>query len=89
MVYVDELTPCLPNARWKWRSAAHLYADAEGELHKFAVALGLKLGWFQRHTRLPHYDLTAGKRQQAIRLGAVSHTNREMVVFMRREKKRA
>ena len=82
MVYVDELVSCQPNVRWRWRNAAHLYADAEDELHAFASTLGLKLAWFQRHPRLPHYDVTAGKRQQAIWLGALPQT----VAFARRKK---
>ena len=86
MVYVDDLMPCVPNARWRWRNAAHLYADAEKELHVFANALGLKLAWFQRHPRLPHYDLTVGKRQQAIRLGALPQTATELVAFMEQKK---
>ena len=88
MVYVDELRKVFPNTRnrkqWKWSTSAHLYADTEGELHAFAAAIGLRRDWFQRHARLPHYDLTDGKRHQALRLGATPHTTHEMVAFMRR-----
>lgn len=81
MIYVDALLPCLPNGRWKWCESCHLFCDV-GELaalHSFALKLGLKRSWFQPHAGLPHYDLTAGKRFQALRIGAVEVT-REIVV---------
>jgi hypothetical protein len=40
------------------------------ELHEFVERLGLRRAWFQDSSRFPHYDLTAKKRLQAIRLGA-------------------
>lgn len=36
-----------------------------------ADRLGLKRAWFQNRTDLPHYDLTEGKRHQAVRMGAI------------------
>lgn len=65
MVYVDEAT-------WEWRGQlwSHLLADSIDELHEFAGRLGLRRSWFQGSSRFPHYDLTANKRLQAIRLGA-------------------
>jgi len=49
----------------------HLTADTVDELHAFAARLGLKRAWFQDHSRHPHYDLTPGKRAQAVRMGAI------------------
>jgi hypothetical protein len=49
----------------------HLTADTLEELHAFAAKLGMKREWFQDKVDRPHYDLTPGKRLQAIRLGAV------------------
>jgi hypothetical protein len=83
MVYVDTLKPCLPNARWPWRHSAHLFADSEGELHRFAAAIGLQRSWFQRHNRLDHYDLTYGKRRQAVTKGAVEVTDKELVAMFK------
>ena len=40
------------------------------ELHDFAGKLGLRRDWFQPHPSHPHYDLTARKRDAAMRLGA-------------------
>jgi hypothetical protein len=51
----------------------HLVADSIEELHAFAVALRLRRTWFQNRG-LPHYDLTPGKRAEAIRRGAVDLT---------------
>jgi hypothetical protein len=52
-------------------SWSHLTADTKDELHEFAATLGLKRRWFQDKERgLWHYDVTARKRDQAIRLGA-------------------
>ncbi len=73
-VYVDEArdygTLYLRGKRTLW---AHLTADTPDELHEFAGQIGLQRRWFQgppRHS-LPHYDVTAPKREQAIRLGAL------------------
>jgi hypothetical protein len=65
---------------------SHLTADTQEELHEFAARLGLKRSYFQpgkpRGDGTPspfwHYDLTAGKRSQAIRLGARAVSWREM-----------
>jgi len=61
------------DSRW-----SHLFADIQEELHEFAAKLGLRRSYFQpgrpRSDGSPsphwHFDLTVGKRQQAIRLGA-------------------
>lgn len=77
-VYVDPLFGTTPyrkseNERWNWQHACHLIADTEEELHAFASRLGLQRAWFQPKSS-PHYDLTANKRAQALRLGAVEVT---------------
>lgn len=69
-VYVDE-------AIWPWRGKrwAHLMGDSLDELHAFASQLGLKRAWFQsRPGGAAHYDVTEGKRLQAIARGAVALT---------------
>jgi hypothetical protein len=60
------------HARW-----SHLTADTEDELHAFAAGLGLRWSYFQPGKPLGgrppvawHYDVTEGKRLQALRLGA-------------------
>jgi hypothetical protein len=82
-VYVDELftaTPRIAQVRYHGMRWCHLTADTLDELHEFAAKLGLKREWFQGHHRNPafwHYDLTANKRVQAVRLGAKELTWRE------------
>lgn len=86
-VYVDPMAPCLPNPRWRHRESCHLWADSDEELHGFAESLGLLREWHQNKPGgLSHYDLTAGKRQAACRLGAVPLT-REKAVSKWRESK--
>ena len=65
-VYVDP-------ARWPWRGKlwAHLLADDVEELHTFAQKLGLQRSWFQMKGGA-HYDVTAAKRAQALKLGALA-----------------
>jgi len=54
--------------RGRW---SHLFADTSAELEDFARKLGLSPRWIQ-HQGEPgeHYDVTEGKRQQALQLGA-------------------
>lgn len=80
-VYVDDaaIPATVPNGRAQHTSRwSHLFADTQAELHEFAARLGLRRSYFQpgkpRSDGTPspfwHYDVTAGKRQQALRLGA-------------------
>jgi hypothetical protein len=91
-VYVDDANipadvSIFMNRRW-----FHLIADTQQELHAFAGRLGLRRAWFQdplvntkriaapgsRAAENWHYDITEGKKWQAIRLGAVQVTWREL-----------
>lgn len=47
-----------------------MWSDDPDALHAMADRLDLKREWFQRAGRVPHYDLTPGKRAQAIKAGA-------------------
>lgn len=84
MIYVDSLSPCVPNKNWRWKESSHLIADTEEELHSFALKIGLKREWFQNHSRLPHYDLTANRRKIAVEHGAIEINRRTLVEFMRK-----
>jgi len=72
-VYVDRLRDVQPSKRWPYDRAAHLYTTPDNlpALHQFAARLGLKHSWFQRGNVLAHYDLTEGKREEALAMGAV------------------
>ena len=77
MILVDELRRYekapITSTRW-----CHMVTDADtfDELHHFAAQLGLRREWFQGD----HYDITSRRRGEALRLGAVSVTSRELVV---------
>ncbi len=86
-VYADPLRPTIPNDRWQWREGCHLFADTLAELHRFAGRLGLAPYWLHRVPGLPHFDLTAVKRQQAIELGAVE-VDAEFTVARRKARRR-
>jgi hypothetical protein len=78
-VYVDQLVNSgkrIGRAGPEW---CHLAADTPQELHAFAARLRLGRSYAQ-HEGLPtlHYDLTRGKRAQAVRLGAIEIASREM-----------
>lgn len=97
-VYVDGLVASVPTARWPFRYACHLWADTLAELHEMAGLIGLSRSWFQEgkgdggasraravRNRWPHYDLTAGNRQQAVARGAVESSRRHAVKFRRNQ----
>jgi hypothetical protein len=84
-VYVDDmnLRADVPNGdhtvRGKW---SHLFAGTEAELKAFARKIGLKPEWIQHEgTHRVHFDVTAGKREQAIAEGATALTMHETGVF--------
>jgi hypothetical protein len=84
-VYVDEARDYGEVARCRglrWTRWAHLTADSREELHRFAARLGLRRAWFQDHPVGWHYDITPGKRAQALRLGACAITWRELGVLV-------
>ena len=69
-------------ARWRWRGQlwAHLVSDTSyQELHQFAGRLGIPRRAFQGD----HYDVPSDYREQAIALGAVPVSSRELVVRLR------
>jgi hypothetical protein len=93
-VYVDDahIPATVRNGRARHTSTwCHLFADTQDELHAFAARLGLRRCYFQpgpaRGDGSPspywHYDLTAGKRQQALRLGARAVTWHQSIQIIR------
>lgn len=74
MVYVGELFASLKSRKWPFSQACHLFMDAGSDLsqlHQVATRIGLRPAWFQNHAMMPHYDLTEGKRYQALKNGAM------------------
>lgn len=99
VVYVDDYRVWAQVGRGRPARWSHLIADTREELHAFAARLGLRRAWFQdpvvsgkpmaarpgsRHAQMWHYDVTETKRQEAIRLGAVAVTSRELTEIIRR-----
>ena len=80
-VYVDEAIWVWEGMRW-----AHLIADNEQELHRFAAALGIPRLVYQGppKTAHPHYDITALERRRAIAQGAIVCSREEIVLVLRR-----
>jgi hypothetical protein len=83
-VYVDE-----PIYEWRGFRWCHLTADSAEELHAFAARLGLKRYRFQTKPGRPwvdHYDITEDKRRDAVALGAVEITMRELGAQLARKR---
>ena len=65
MIYVDQAREREGNA-----TISHLLADSLEELHGMADRIGLNPSAFHPGS-IPYYDCAQGKRQQAIKFGAV------------------
>lgn len=88
-VYVDQLfdTTGLAAKGWPYKQACHMYADTLEELHTMARQIGHRREWFQgQNPEFPHYDLTATRRQLALKYGAVNTSKLHMVEFVRRNR---
>lgn len=74
---------------------SHMMADDLEELHQFAESIGLRRSWFQDKS-IRHYDVSKGKREEAIAKGAVEVSffdtegsrNKDFAAMLRRERKR-
>jgi hypothetical protein len=83
-VYVDE-----PVWEGRGRRWCHLVGDSPEELAEFADRLGLRRAWLQAKTGRPwkdHYDLPSWARDEAVRLGAVELSMREMGAYLARRR---
>lgn len=64
------------SSRW-----CHMTADTTEELKAFAKKIGLRASWIQNEgTNIEHFDLTEGKRRQAVKAGALEITWRETAI---------
>ncbi len=94
-VYVDDVfipaTVGRCTSRW-----CHLFTDQDdqAELHALAERIGLRRSWFQPGRNgdviAAHYDVTEGKRREAVRAGAVEIAWQDAAAMrvQRREAKR-
>lgn len=79
-VYVDNLKPSIKNKNWKYNKSCHLVADSLEELHAFAKKIKMPIAWFQKRLGgMPHYDLTEGKRKEAVKAGAIQINDAQLV----------
>lgn len=78
-VYVDP--PIYPFGRMLM---CHMWADTLEELHAMADQIGGARKWFQHPPKASweHYDISKGKRAQAIRLGAIETDRYAPVYFL-------
>lgn len=80
-VYVDDayIPAEVPNGTRSHASQwCHLTADRTDELIAFARSIGLQRTWIQHPgTSTEHFDLTLGKRAQAVASGAIEITRDE------------
>lgn len=82
-VYVDDM-----RAPFGRMIMCHMTADTQDELLAFADNLGLNVKWKQEwDTPLYHFDISLGKRKQAVTSGAVEITWREMGAIITQRRK--
>lgn len=84
-MYVDHSIIHTARSRGARRmSCCHLFTDGESDaLHKFALSIKLKLGWFQPEP-YPHYDLMGvAVRLLAIKHGATEVDRKEAIRILR------
>lgn len=86
-VYVDPPADHGRTLRGEPVLSCHLFTDAVDlqELHRIADLIGCRPEWFQG-SAMPHYVLTATRRQEAIGCGAVPVTRTEALEVWRRRR---
>lgn len=82
MIYVDDILEHGVRVGSIRGKSCHMFCvGTEGELHRFALSIGLKRGWCSDYTqpgsRHLHYDLTPYMRRMAVASGAIPVTRRE------------
>ena len=71
-VYVDDMWK-FPRGQYRGMKMSHMLADTDKELFAMADLLKLRREWFQGD----HFDISLGKRDLAVKLGAVEISRRE------------
>ncbi len=68
----------------------HMVADTSEELHAMVALIGLSARWIQfPGTPKEHFDLSWGKRNLAVKKGAVEMTMADLGEFMRKRREEA
>lgn len=76
-VYVDDMYRGTLGKFGRMRMS-HMFADTEEELHAMADKIGVARRWYQGD----HYDISMGKRDLALKNGAVGVTLRIAATMM-------
>ena len=79
-VYVNKM-----RARYGALTLCHLLADSVDELHAMAARIGLEPMLFNAG-KIPHYDLSVAKRDQAIAAGAQVIDRQQLADLIRKYK---
>ncbi len=80
-VYVDNM-----RAPFGRMVMCHMVADSTVELLEMASKLGLKNGWIQSAgTPKEHFDLSLTRRAEAVKLGAVEITSRDILAILKKK----
>lgn len=79
-VYVDNM-----RAKFGRLILCHMLADTMEELHAMADQIGIHRKWFQGD----HYDICLSKRAEAVKLGAIEVTMREIATIRRAQRSKA
>lgn len=89
MIYVDALQLNIyNNPKFKYKQFCHMISNKDvNELIIFAKKIGLKERWLQTGY-IPHFDITANKRMQAIDNGAKECTMAQFVKIMKELRKK-
>jgi hypothetical protein len=74
-VWVDDMFK-YPMGQYRRMKMSHMISDNETELHEMANKIGIARKWYQGD----HYDISMSKRAEAVRLGAVEITLRELAI---------
>lgn len=67
---------------WPYRGQLYCHMSSDeslDELHTFAQSVGLKREWFQRHRLVDHYDCGPKIRSIALKKGAISVSDKEII----------
>lgn len=81
MVYIDSA-----NISYRRMKMCHMVADTLEELHSMADQIGVSRRYFQDKTKYHHYDICLTKKRQALKLGAIEISSRELILKMRQNR---
>lgn len=85
MIYVDPLLNHGFRYKGNLMPTCHMWGDTDDELHSFAQKIGIKRSWCHNSRNFAHYDLAPGKRNIAVKNGAIELSMPEAVKNWRKK----